>query len=234
MGFSWSFIWFNHMNVILKINNSLVFGPVSITAGSAGYINYFRQAYTGPDILSSSGYNSIGYTPTEIGDYEIDFDIPGFPYFGLDKYDVTVVDTTITPLAATNGRLWAKLWALNDGYYYLPTSANIGTMYVYTDDMVVTSVFFNSMQGQRYEISCNANGCYPPPVPWDSSCRSILGTIFTLNIRYLLITLILFAIQPVPWGQLSRVQLQLHPHVTVLLPFISLLESLVRSKLFSR
>ncbi|MEI6900238.1 MAG: hypothetical protein WCL00_10185, partial [Bacteroidota bacterium] len=175
MGFSWSSIFVNQLIVRLKFNNSLVYGPVTISVGSPGYITWFRQAYSGPDVLNPSGYNSISYTPAQVGDYEVDFSNPTAPSVGLDKFDVTVIDTTVTPLEATKGRLWARLWAINTSPINVPVDAFKGTMYVYTNDSVVTSVFFNTMQGHVFEVSCTSNGCYPPPVPWDSSCKSTPG-----------------------------------------------------------
>jgi len=160
----------NNVTVQLKLNGNLIYGPIFINNVSNGWIKYFSQVYTGPDILGAGGYPSLKYTPVNPGDYEIDLSTGS-----LLQLDVTVIDTTITPYRATNGRLWAKTWDIKTNTVNIPTNAFLGTMHVYSGDSVVTSIFFNKMQGDLCVLSCNANGCYPPPVPWDSSCKSTGG-----------------------------------------------------------
>ncbi len=157
------------VTVKLQLNGTLMYGPVNTSSSSNGFIKYFSQAYVGPDVLGSGGYHPISYAPVYPGDYEIDLSMGS-----LLQLDVTVIDTTITPYAATNGRLWAKTWNFKSNSINIPTNAFLGTMYIYSEDSVVTSIFFNNMQGDLFTVSCNANGCYPPPMPWDSSCKSAL------------------------------------------------------------
>jgi uncharacterized protein (TIGR02145 family) len=158
------------VTVKLQLNGTLMYGPVNTSSSTNGFIKYFSQAYAGPDVLGSGGYPAISYAPVYPGDYEIDLSMGS-----LLQLDVTVIDTTITPYAANNGRLWAKTWNFKTNSINIPTNAFLGTMYIYSEDSVVTSIFFNSMQGDLFTVSCNANGCYPPPIPWDSSCKSALG-----------------------------------------------------------
>ncbi len=170
MGFG-SNIYYPSFSLKIKLNGTLMYGPVTITTTSDGYIKYFSQAYAGPKLLNAAGYSPVSYAPPGAGDYEIDF----IQAFDLIKMDVVVIDTTISPLAATAGRLWAKKWIFRSSSIATPTNAFLGTMHVYTEDSVVTSIFFNKMQGDYFEVSCNANGCFPPPMKWDSSCRSTMG-----------------------------------------------------------
>lgn len=155
----------------VNLNGVVVFGPVTISQihGSPGYIESYSQAYAGPSILSPAGYNAISFAPGLAGDYSIDFD-----NIYLEKFDVTVVDTTILPLTAIDGRLWAKDWQISTSGL-TPEGAFLATQYILSDDSVVTSIDYNGMQGHHFDVTTTRNGCIPPPEPWDSSCRSRVG-----------------------------------------------------------
>ncbi|MEI6434871.1 MAG: PKD-like domain-containing protein, partial [Bacteroidota bacterium] len=178
LGFGWSdMVPGNLITVNMKLNGVHAYGPVNITPGSMGHIEHFSEANAGPDVLDANGYKSVSFAPAASGDYEIYFDTPTSPGSNilLSLFDVTVVDTAIAPLMAVNGRLWAKNWTFKSFNIAFPEHAFRGTLNVYTEDSVVTSVFFNSMQGDYFDVSCNSNGCYSPPIPWDSSCKSAIG-----------------------------------------------------------
>lgn len=97
-----------------RIKNSaevLAWGPINLpeSAAEAGYIENWTQAFNGPDVLSTSGYSSISFVPPATGDYFIEFNLIGSPSDReLNQFDLTIIDTTITPLSAIQGRLWSE------------------------------------------------------------------------------------------------------------------------------
>ncbi|MFC2102274.1 PKD-like domain-containing protein [Bacteroidota bacterium] len=156
---------------ITNLDHSVVFGPYTITATSSeGYIKYYSQADAGPMKISPSGYKALVFKPTLPGDYNIEIDPKPMTLF-----DITVIDTTIQPFTAINGRLWSKDWGFNTSNIDLPGAAFLATQYIYTEDSIVTSIYYNEMRGNVFDVTSTRNGCYPPPVPWDSSCKSTEG-----------------------------------------------------------
>lgn len=160
-------------NITFRItkNGILVFGPQLVTTSSQGYIKYNSQAIAGPDILDIHGYNAFEFTPGSPGDYSIEFnDLPE-----IGRFDITVIDQAILPLAAIDGRLWSKDWEFNNGYVTMPLSGFLGTQYIYSDDSIVTSIYFNHMRGDNFNVTATRNGLFPPPVPFSISCKSRPG-----------------------------------------------------------
>jgi gliding motility-associated-like protein len=152
----------------IMLNGTMVYSnTIAFSNGSQGNITYFSQALTGPDILDPHGYPALTFTPPGPGDYSIQFPINQPLLMGL--FDITVIDTTKTPLVPINGRIWSKDWSFQIYYPFL------GTMYVLTTDSIVTSINYNRMQGLNFDVTSTSNGCYPFPEPWDSSCRSRNG-----------------------------------------------------------
>lgn len=161
----------NDLTFRIKKNGVIVFGPVTISPSStSGFIKYYKQAIAGPKILSSQGYNALVFYPDSPGDYSIEFNPAPISIF-----DITVIDTAIVPLAAIDGRLWSKDWGFNTFIIDYIKSALLATQYIYTDDSVVTSVYYNQMRGNIFDVTSTSNGCYPPPMPFDSSCLSRPG-----------------------------------------------------------
>jgi uncharacterized protein (TIGR02145 family) len=154
----------------IKKDGVIVFGPVTVVLNSTGYIKYYKQAIAGPNVLTPQGYDPLVFCPGIAGDYDIEFNIGPIALF-----DITVIDTAITPLAAIDGRLWSKDWGFNTSAIYLPKAAFLATQYIYSDDSVVTSIFYNEMRGNVFDVTSTINGCYPPPMPFDTSCRSRPG-----------------------------------------------------------
>ena len=140
---------------------------VYFTNGSPGNIAYYSQAVAGPDFLNSHGFPALTFTPAGPGDYCLQFPASSIIFLGL--FDITVIDTTQSPLAPINGRIWSKDWGFQ---IYDPF---VGTMYVLTTDSIITSINYNRMVGENFDVTSTANGCCPPPEPWDSSCRSRHG-----------------------------------------------------------
>jgi uncharacterized protein (TIGR02145 family) len=167
LGFNPTFLTFR-----IKKNGIVVFGPKTITISGQGYIKYNSQAIAGPNVLNAQGYNAIQFAPGSPGDYSIEFDGQQ-PVIG--KFDITVIDTTIFPLAAIDGRLWSKDWFFTNGSISVPTNAFLGTQYIYSDDSIVTSIYFNHMFPDNFDVTANINGCFPPPVPFNISRKSRPG-----------------------------------------------------------
>ncbi|MBE0646741.1 MAG: hypothetical protein IH596_03045 [Bacteroidales bacterium] len=156
---------------IKNLDNTVVYGPYSINATSEeGFIKYYSQAEAGPTKLNPAGYKAMVFKPLIPGDYNIEIDPKPMTLF-----DITVIDTTALPLAAIDGRLWSKDWGINTANIELPMAGFWATQYIYTEDSIVTSIYYNEMRGNVFDVTSTRNGCYPPPVPWDSSCKSTEG-----------------------------------------------------------
>lgn len=143
---------------------------IPMSGNNDGFIQYHSQAVAGPKLLNPNGYQPFTFVPTVAGDYSIDFLESSF---GIDLFDITVIDTTVTPLVPIDGRLWSKDWGFNS--YDCSNNAGqfLATQYIYSStDSIVTSINYNRMQGWNFDVTATRNGCYPPPFPWDSSCRS--------------------------------------------------------------
>jgi len=154
----------------IKKDGIVVYGPVSATMLTPGFIKYYNQANVGPNVLNPSGYNPLVFVPGIPGDYSIEFNP-----VTLSKFDITVIDTAILPYKAIDGRLWSKDWRFKTQDISLPADAFLATQYIYSDDSIVTSVYYNHMQGDDFDITSTINGCLQSPSPWDSSSRSRTG-----------------------------------------------------------
>ncbi len=94
--------------------------PIALTAfptSGTGFISTWNQAYNGPNIGGSnpSGYTPMVVTPTETGDYYIEFASSAsggvVSNTEIEYIDVTVATGT-TPI---NGRLWSQGWQIYSG-----------------------------------------------------------------------------------------------------------------------
>lgn len=161
----------NNVTFRIKKNGIIVYGPVTINGGSlSGYISYYSQAIEGPNIISSQGYVPLVFYPGSAGDYSLEFNV-----VNISLFDITVIDTAIAPLAAIDGRLWSKDWGFNTTNISLPKAAFLATQYIYSDDSIVTSIYYNQMRGNVFDVTSTSNGCYPPPMPFSTSCLSHTG-----------------------------------------------------------
>ncbi len=126
---------------------------VPVSAG-AGYINSYDEAVAGPKIggLPTGGYNPLSLTPTTTGDYYIEFTTTRSDAYHFDLFDITVVNASNQPI---KGRVWSYAWDLNT-----QGQNNVfnGTMYVYTGDRYITSVYFNGIRPYGFVVSCNSKG----------------------------------------------------------------------------
>ena len=160
------------LTLTIRLNGTPLYtiGPLTQSPGTPGYIQFHSQACIGPDILNPQGYPALTFVPLVAGDYDIELTTST-----LDLFDVTVIDTTLLPLTPVEGRLWSKSWAFDTGNISSSMSFCQATQYILTDDSIVTSLWYNGMQGHLFDVSCNQNGCYPPPASWDTSCMSHSG-----------------------------------------------------------
>lgn len=158
----------------IRLNGTLICTrTIPMLFNNDGYIQYHSQAVAGPKPLNPNGYQPSAFIPAVAGDYSIDFMGTGF---GIDLFDITVIDTTVTPLKPIDGRLWSKDWGFNTYNCANISGQFLATQYIYSsNDSIVTSVTYNRMQGWNFDVTATRNGCYPPPFPWDSSCRSRQG-----------------------------------------------------------
>jgi gliding motility-associated-like protein len=159
------------LNNITKLTKTIV-----MVDGMPGYIKYYSQAVAGPVILDPHGYIPVTFVPSVAGDYSIDFVMSGAgDVLPVNLFDITVIDTTISPYAAINGRLWSKDWGFNTYNFSVPTNTMPATQFILTADSIVTSFNYNHMDGWNFDVTSTKNGCFPPPYPWDSSCLSREG-----------------------------------------------------------
>ena len=152
----------------IKKDGMVVFGPKIIYINAQGYIKYNSQAIAGPNVLDVHGYNAFAFAPGIPGDYSIEFD----PQPTIARFDISVIDTALYPLAAIDGRLWSKDWLISMGSSTVPNNSFLATMYIYSDDSVVTSIYFNNMLPNGIQFVANRNGLYPPPALFDTSRMS--------------------------------------------------------------
>lgn len=140
---------------------TVVVGPAAVPTSGTGYISTFAQAVAGPSALAgASGYPALSFTPATTGDYFIEFNF-NTGGFNPDRCKFKYFDITVGSAANTaiDGRVWSQAWQFtadaNGASYDFE-----GTLYPYTADSVVTSVFFNGMAPFVFTIACNQYGCY--------------------------------------------------------------------------
>ena len=134
-----------------------------------GTIANFAQVQLGPNgviqdgnaAVTTGSYNSLEYTPTEIGDHRIEFSRGNGASFAtntsnwsLEYYDITVYNTVNNRVE--DGRLWSKSWNFNVGGSFATVFR--GKFFVYSTDSIVTTVDFLNLRPFGFEISCNQTG----------------------------------------------------------------------------
>jgi gliding motility-associated-like protein len=127
-----------------------------------GYIASRAQAFAGPaPIAGAGGYSPFTFTPSQTGDYSVEFNIDTLPALGtsggrgntfIKYFDVTVANAANV---AQPGRLWSTAWDIS-----VRTSANSfnGAFYVYTADKIVSKVSMDKMVPQEFVFSGNNTG----------------------------------------------------------------------------
>ncbi len=138
-------------------NGNIVFTG-NVPKSGTGYISTHSQAVAGPTATSGSsgGYTGLMYNPSMSGDYIIEFSTSASNRFMFRYFDITVATGSGTKKP---GRVWSKSWQFtaqiqNFSTYY-PFS---GSVYVYSDDQIVTKVNFNNIQPYVFSVTCNDVG----------------------------------------------------------------------------
>lgn len=135
-----------------------------------GFISNINQARAGPNVISPSGYPPFVFSPVEPGEYTIEFFFLDLHRY-IALFDFTVIDTTISPVRAINGRVWSKNWEFDT-----PLGINPGlraTLFIQTYDSMIDSIKYTpTILCLAYQLNFNHNGCLPPSVPFEDSRRS--------------------------------------------------------------
>ena len=92
-------------------------------------------------------------------------------------FDITVINTNVTPNVPIPGRVFSKCWQIRNPQ---PWSTNRfqGLMYIYSADGIVTKFDPNSLEGRDFSFSSNESGCYqvnPPAMTSTEARRSQTG-----------------------------------------------------------
>jgi gliding motility-associated-like protein len=127
------------------------------TNGTAGNITSYAQAVAGPNVVAgAAGYVPFTFSPTMVGDYSIEFFMPAPAPANantqVNLFDVTVVDKNNK---VKLGRLWSEAWEIATEGGNNPFS---GSLFVYTDDHIVTKVDLNGILPNEFVFSANNTG----------------------------------------------------------------------------
>ena len=145
-------------------DGNIVMGPMAIPeSGEEGYISSYNEAVAGPEeVVGASGYDALEYTTLKTGDYYIEFNPKGATYVdaatNVTRRVITYLDITVQDQPSGDiklGRLWSQEWDIT---CYTFTNPYLATMYVYSDDGVVTDLDFNGIQPYDFTIGANPNG----------------------------------------------------------------------------
>ncbi len=144
---------------------NIIIGPTTVPVSGAGFISTYDQDTIGP-FPAAGGYDPIQRIPSMPGNYSLEFYYPPdqgtiytYSSFVTFKFfDITVVNAGNHPIP---GRVWSKAWQFNCGPVEAPptTSRFYGTMFILSDDSIVTSVNCNGFVGGTFSISSNKTGC---------------------------------------------------------------------------
>ena len=151
--------------------------PAQTPTTGQGFISTYNQAYNGPDVLNPAGYNALHFQPTESGDYFMTFEIGNGQQRDFRYFDITVVNTNVTPNVAIPGRVFSKCWQIRNPQPW-GTNRFQGNMYIYSLDGIVTKLDPNNMEGRDFSFSSNESGCYqvnPPSMTSTEARRSQTG-----------------------------------------------------------
>ncbi len=145
-------------------NDDLVFGPVEIKQGNAGYINSINEA-AGPNTIQVGGYIPQTYTALVDGEYYIEVGYNEGPTGDVDNFNPAIQRNLIAPLydfTVTNnnteipGRVWSKAW----NFYVIAgwNGSMYSKQYIYTDDGIISELDYNGMNPFVFTLSSNSTG----------------------------------------------------------------------------
>ncbi len=175
-----STLWYR----IISPSNTVVFptsgtGWQQVTNTGAGSIASWAQAVAGPKNIvgGTGGYTPLTFTPAEAGNFYIEFyrksnagmpTAANTPVTGITAAQISTqqvvktrlryFDLTVTDAPNGNrikGRLFSQTWDINVN---AANNAFIATMFVYSDDGIVTGLNFNGIRPFGFTISCNYTG----------------------------------------------------------------------------
>jgi gliding motility-associated-like protein len=142
----------------------IVIGPLPVPKTGAGFISTWAQAAAGP--FAPGGYTPIQCIPAMPGNYSIEFFYPPdqgvfytyASFVTFEYFDITVVSSSNQPVP---GRVWSKAWQFNCGPVEPPPTGSrfYGTMFILSNDSIVTSINCNGFVGGTFSISSNQTGC---------------------------------------------------------------------------
>ncbi|MEP7171552.1 MAG: hypothetical protein ABI855_19430, partial [Bacteroidota bacterium] len=144
-------------------NGTVIYGPALLptAAGQQGFIQYYKQAIVGPNVIGAQGYNGFAITPTAglAGNYYIEFNKGSGTTetfnaeIDFEIFDVAVINTSSN--TETQGRLFSYNWSFNTSSY---ANAFYGSFYIYGTDSSVTKVDMNGIKPYKFRVSCNSFG----------------------------------------------------------------------------
>lgn len=138
-------------------NNIVVFTG-TIPKSGTGFISTHAQAVAGPTATTGStgGYAGLMYNPSMSGDYYIEFSTSASDRYMFRFFDITVSTSTGTKKP---GRVWSKAWQLTaEIQNFSNYNPFTGSMFVYSDDQIVTKIGFNNIQPYVFSVTCNDAG----------------------------------------------------------------------------
>lgn len=140
-------------------DGSIVVGPSDLPTTGPGFISTYTQAVAGPKQLpgaSATGYQALSYTADMVGDWYIEF---YFPDYNSSAREFTYFDITVASgNNAIPGRIWSKAWQLSGSFIPPLPNPFYGTLYVYSNDSIVTSFYLNGIRVEAFSSFCNNRG----------------------------------------------------------------------------
>ncbi len=125
--------------------------------GNNGYINSYAEAVAGPEQLNggtnTAGYQAHAVTANMVGDWYLEYNTGTRNRRQLEYFDITVADSPGGN--AITGRVWSNAWCMSTEGFGNPYN---GTLYMYSDDMIVTALDFNGIKPYVYVITANRTG----------------------------------------------------------------------------
>ena len=144
-------------------NGTIIYGPTLLPTSAAGqgFIQYYKQAILGPNVVNAQGYNGFAITPTAglSGNYYIEFNEGSGTNesfnteIDFEKFDISVVNTSSN--TEIPGRVFSYNWSFNTSSYANPF---FGSFYIYGADSSITKVDMNGIKPYKFRVSCNSWG----------------------------------------------------------------------------
>lgn len=146
-----------------KPDGTIVLSGSCPSTGQAGYIRYYHQAIKGP-FPAIGGYNPLEYKITNIadtGNYYFELWTSGSYEIDVPLWDFQIVSglhTPALPMDTINGRVWSQSWQFDAdlGSYFVLNAS----LYVLSDDGIVTKLKFSQARVGVVTIFCNPTGSY--------------------------------------------------------------------------